>query len=211
MPAQLIDFTGQRFGRLVVLGLETGNTPSYEKIWWRCQCDCGNTTLSTRGMLQKGKQSCGCLLKERQHGLSETPEYGVWKAMKDRCIREKNPQFKDYGGRGISVCGRWMDSFQNFLADMGPRPSDDLTLERIDNNGNYEPGNCRWATMTEQRRNTSRNVYLVYRGRRVTLMELSEISGLAWMTLKGRLERGMSPEEAAETPIDENYRRNVKK
>lgn len=152
------DLAGQKFGRLTALDRALGERGSR----WRCQCDCGETSVVRGILLLNGNtRSCGCLSKESSaavcrsratHGGRDTPEYGVWWSMRQRCDNPANKAFANYGGRGIRVCERWQ-SFENFRADMGMRPSDELSIDRIDNDGNYEPGNCRWATAKEQRAN----------------------------------------------------------
>lgn len=141
---------GERFGRLVI------TEPYHEKrgkVWYhKCACDCGNERMAAGGDMKQGKvTSCGCLRKEMKtsHGMTKEPEYAVWNAMLQRCEKENYALYKNYGGRGIKVCERW-HKFANFIADMGRRPSDDHTLERVDNDGDYEPGNCRWDTRAAQ-------------------------------------------------------------
>ncbi len=127
-----------------------------------------------------------------------TPTYSSWVSMKERCSNPKATRFEHYGGRGIRVADRWQ-SFDNFLADMGERPPG-TTLDRIDNNGNYEPGNCRWATLKEQQRNRNVSILITYKGETKTLHEWSQIVGLTWQCLKGRYERGWPHSDIIETP-----------
>jgi len=200
------DITHQRFGRLVAveyLGLSR----------WRCLCACGGERIVTGNVLRSGKsKSCGCLRIEmgkargaasRRHGEGsngkETPEYAAWGQMKNRCLNPKNDSYRYYGARGIKVCDRWM-VYENFLADMGRRPSVLHSIDRIDVHGNYEPGNCRWATSIEQNRNTTFNRRIAARGETKTLAEWLEIVGLRRETFYQRLRRGMSEEEALFTP-----------
>ncbi len=127
---------------------------------WHCRCDCGQNRIVSRNNLRYGlSKSCGCLRKEvcklapTTHGMSRTPEYVIWTHMKARCYNKKDKSFKNYGGRGIKVCAEWLDSFEAFYRDMGPRPAPHLTIERRENNGHYEPDNCVWATRLTQVRN----------------------------------------------------------
>lgn len=126
----------------------------------------------------------------RPHGMSKLPEYKGWQAMKRRCDNPADQKYARYGGRGITVCERWQ-RFVNFYADMGPRPSPNHSIDRIDNDGHYEPGNCRWATQSEQMLNTSRNVWLEYDGRRQTITQWAIEFGIALNTLKGRIHSGI--------------------
>jgi hypothetical protein len=155
----VVDITGQRFGRLVAIELAPRPWPS-GNARWLCQCDCGQMHVASGSNMRTGRvRSCGCSIREwaktgnnrRRHGASDTSTYGSWSGMRNRCLNPSEPRYPDYGGRGITVCARW-DDFANFLADMGERP-DGLTLDRIDNDGNYEPGNCKWSTPLEQSQN----------------------------------------------------------
>ncbi|HCE08726.1 MAG TPA: hypothetical protein DEQ40_09035 [Oxalobacteraceae bacterium] len=151
-----IDITGQQFGRLLAIHA-VPVTPG-ESMKWHCTRTCGGSTVVRSKHLRNGMTaSCGCLRREttaaknETHGLArKVPEYGVWCGMKSRCTATGRKDFSRYGGRGISVCARWRDSFPNFLADMGPRPSSKHSIEREDNDGDYEPGNCYWATPSQQ-------------------------------------------------------------
>jgi hypothetical protein len=170
-----IDHTGQRFGRLLVLGKSSMRLSGRDTAW-DCACDCG-TNKTVRGYLLRTGQtkSCGCIGRERigalrrTHGLRGTAEYRTWAMMRVRCHNERNPAYKWYGGRGIRICDRW-SSFESFLADMGPRPSLKHSLDRIDSDGDYEPGNCRWADTKTQGRNR--------RGIKLSMRKAEEIRSL---------------------------------
>lgn len=156
----------QRFGRLlVVCRAGQSQTPNGTSvIWWLCKCDCGNLVKIRGSNLRAGNTvSCGCYRAEvekvaaKTHGRTGSPEYESWRGMRERCTNPKNKRFKDYGGRGIKVCDRW-GQFENFYADMGVRPIG-KTLDRKDNDGDYEPSNCCWATDAEQRANKVRKIH----------------------------------------------------
>lgn len=159
LDMKLNNLVGQRFVRLVVV--ERAENNSLGQATWDCQCDCGVRVIVEAHSLRRNlTKSCGCLRSESssvrfyKHGHSgpKTPEYNTWRGMKSRCNNKHADNFSRYGGRGISVCARW-HTFANFLADVGKKPSSDCTLDRINNGGNYEPGNCRWATKSEQQQN----------------------------------------------------------
>lgn len=154
MQGKKLNLVGKRFGIWTVI--KRDGTSRGKKSTWLCQCDCG-TIRSVLGVgLKSGhSNSCGC-----KRGKEPSPnakkrqlEHPSWSHMMSRCYRTKDLRYKDYGGRGITVCERWINSFENFVADMGKRPSKEYSLDRIDVNGNYEPSNCRWATQLEQRHN----------------------------------------------------------
>lgn len=194
------DITGYRFGRLVVLRQDVGNPKSARH--WVCQCDCGQTSIASTENLNRGHTtSCGCKWGEhtRTHAMSGTPEYEAYRNMLQRCNNSSNPTFRHYGARGIGVCQRWLDSFESFYADMGPRPTDQHSIERRDVEGNYEPSNCYWATAIEQANNKRNNVRAEFNNESLTIAQLSKLSGVEYQTITGRLRRGISVEDALQT------------
>lgn len=147
--------------------------------------------------------------RRESHGLRRVAEYGVWNMMIQRCTNPRNRSYKNYGGRGIEVCERWLGSFGNFYADMGPRPSNKYSIERIDNNKPYGPDNCRWATMNEQARNRSNNHFVDFDGERKTIAEWSEITGLTPHLIHQRISLGWDIRRALTTPCRVLKRRSI--
>lgn len=206
------DLTGQKFGRLTVL--EYAGRDNGRFSLWRCRCVCGKYTTARASSLRYGTtKSCGCLQAERTkeaattHGLSggrkQTPRlYRIWRNMKSRCFNPKTPKFQNHGGRGITVCTDWLQyaSFHDWA--MQNDYDDWLTLERIDNNGDYEPGNCKWVTPKQQNLNTRRNRLFTYMGETMTLKEWSTRLGMQYSTLKARLlDYGWPISKAFTTPV----------
>lgn len=203
------DLSGQRYGRLTVIRRHQQNTTA-GKARWVCQCDCGQQTISVSGSLKSGhKSSCGCARREhlaggassRTHGLSGTPEHARWKAMIKRCHNPNDSSYSRYGGRGITVCSRWRESFVDFLADMGPIPSSRHSIERRDNDGGYSPPNCYWATALEQSRNTRRTLRVEYQGQVLPLTVWCERLGLKYSLVYNRIHAyGWTVDHAFTTP-----------
>jgi hypothetical protein len=204
-----MNLEGQRFGRWLVIGPTQRRGKKGYKIYWLCRCDCGTEKFVSHGSLRFGdSRSCGCLRREmianrqRIHGMYGTPTYIIWKNMKQRCRDSQAINYERYGARGISVCERWQNSFQNFYDDMGEVPSSGYSIERIDNEKDYTPENCRWATPKEQARNTRRNRLLTHNGKTLCLAEWAEITGIGSTTIRRRLDYyGWSVEEALTTPV----------
>lgn len=198
-----LNLIGQKFGRLKVLErLKTGKCFTY-----KCICDCGKEVLVKHtGTLRSGNtRSCGCLKDEAtikrstKHGhrtiLKTTSEYRTWVNIKQRCNNPEVEQFKNYGGRGIKVCDRWLESFDNFLTDMGMKPSGKYSLDRYpDTNGNYEPENCRWATDEQQSHNKRNNVRIEYNGLSMVLTEWAKFFGIYHASLRYQLSKRSFPE-----------------
>lgn len=195
-----IDHTGKKYGRLLVVKEALQVKP--KQIRWECLCECGNIVIVLSGNLKRGHtQSCGCLQKENTasasitHGHNRvgktTPEYRAWTHMKTRCYNQKCDMYYAYGGRGIVVCERWLHSFENFLFDMGKRPSRKHSLDRFpDINGNYEPSNCRWATPEEQAANKRNNHWIEYNGRKMILEDWAKELNTTTTIIRRRLKRG---------------------
>lgn len=204
------DLTGKKFGRLTVIEFYDHN--KYRQPRWLCKCDCGNTSIVTSSDLRFGRTlSCGCLWRERiveaktTHGMSHSEIYAEYNNMKKRCYDEHSHNYKYYGGRGIKVCDRWLDDIHNFYDDVSELPNykkEGYTLDRINNNGDYEPNNVRWSTNKEQSNNRRSNILYEYDGEMHTLQEIADITGISRSTLNNRLKRdGWSPERAFHTEV----------
>ena len=183
------DLTGLRFERLIALECIKKREGKRLRTYWRCKCDCGNEIVTmAQGLACGGTKSCGCYNRDAhfKHGHTanrqSTLTFNSWGAMLERCYRPKASGFNRYGGRGIIVCDAWKNSFQNFLADMGERPPG-KTLDRINSNGNYEPLNCRWATIAEQNSNKSNVVFVTHNGETKTSSEWARVFHVSQSTI----------------------------
>lgn len=199
------DLTGKKFGFAKVIKWAGRTNRPYRSLWL-CRCVCGNEFTKTGTKLNFRKSvSCGCMTTSlkavgmQTHARSGTPEYNVWCSMKRRCLVPSASSFKNYGGRGIKVCDRWLESFENFYADMGPRPPGRHSIERINNNGDYEPENCRWATQKEQCRNTRKNVFITINSQTKCSSEWAEIVGINPSTFYERMAKGWTGEKLLTT------------
>jgi hypothetical protein len=192
-----VEMTGRTFDRLTV-EREAGRD-NFGRVKWACRCVCGNKcTVCGFNLRSRHTTSCGCAVADAitTHGLHGTPAYKVWEGMIARCTNPSHRNWPDYGGRGISVCAQWR-TFEGFYRDVGPRPAG-LSIDRIDNDGNYEPGNVRWATLEQQimnRRTTRR----MQDGRAAKYV--AEANGIAYGTLSARIRRGWSIDRAATEPV----------
>lgn len=189
------DITNQKFSRLTAIKRDVEKSQ-----YWHCVCDCGNKCLIRSDCLKNGNtKSCGCLFtemnklsKNKRHGMTKTTEYTAWVNMRERCYNSNRPDWGNYGGRGIKVCDRWLESFENFFNDMGKKPHPNLTIERINNNGNYEPSNCKWVTRFKQSNNQRSNIKITYNGKTLTTKQWSIITGIKRQTIQYRLKVGWS-------------------
>lgn len=193
--------------RVTILSIES--IPGARERMAKCICHCGTHFSASYSKVNLGQtRSCGCLkraakLARVKHGMRNTKEYKVWWAMKNRCFRPLTKSYPNYGGRGITVCDLWKNSFENFIKDMGRCP-EGLTLERNDVNGNYEPSNCRWATTTEQSRNRRNSIMVDYHGSCMNLADVADLTRVSYEFLKYRVKKGMAAEEAVRLYQDAN-------
>lgn len=199
---RFIDITGNVYGRLEVVNLAGKNDKG--EMLWLCQCSCGNSHKVKGSNLRNGStKSCGCLSDEIRkkgfnfkHGMKRTRSYTTWESMKSRCLNPNDKFWKDYGGRGITVCDKWM-SFEGFYEDMGDKP-EGMTIDRIDNNKGYSKENCQWATMKHQNRNKRDTLYLTCGGVTKCLAEWAEDTGIKYHTLYWRYTHGWPTDRCLE-------------
>lgn len=190
-----VDYTNKRFGKLLLIKYVLNSK-------WECVCDCGYKFIiqiqSITG--QKQRRCKYCFYKEKKtHGCSKLPEYQAWKHMMERCYDKNDKMYANYGGRGITICKRWHNP-KNFILDMGSRPSNKYSIDRINVNKSYSPSNCRWATKKEQMRNRTNNIYITYNGRTQILADWASECGLKAGCIKDRINSGWDIEKALATP-----------
>jgi hypothetical protein len=190
-----VDMVGKKVGFLT--GVRFAGIGRRGLARWIFVCDCGTEHEANGADVRSGVTlSCPQCARERirvstvTHGMSSTAEYRIWKGMRARCYNKEEAGFANYGGRGITVCAKWLDSFETFISDMGMRPSGKHSIDRKNNNGNYEPGNCRWATKAQQNSNTRRTYRILFGGTEKTMAELSKETGIAVTTLYARYAKG---------------------
>jgi hypothetical protein len=200
-----IDITNKRFGRLVALRVD--DKTKYGQMKWLCKCDCGNEKSIIMSSLTKGRTfSCGCYHRDTRatcsikHGMSKTPEYTAWQAVITRATNKNFIGAKNYSKRGIGVCARWLNSFDNFIKDMGKRPSPNHSIERVNNDKGYYPSNCVWATRDVQNRNKRSNIKIEIDGVTKCLSDWLLVFGKTIGMVAARRKRGMSIVEALTSP-----------
>lgn len=202
------DITGQRFGRLVALGPVARDAS--RNVKWKCLCDCGNTSNVLSANLLCGQtKSCGCLQKEvamchnTTHGLRNSTLYKVWTSIIQRCTNPKDKSHANYGGRGIAICNEWQhdfNAFHDYVSQLPHCGEEGYTLDRINNDSGYSPGNLRFATSTEQNRNQRKNILITHDGKTQCVLAWAEEIDLSYDALRSRLRRGWSIERALTTP-----------
>jgi len=201
--SKIIDMVGKKYGRLTVIS--KAESAKYGQTQHLCRCDCGTERIFQSANIRNGVSlSCGCLRKEitasrnkefkHTHGMCKSYEYKIWGGMITRCALD-HPRNSSHFGRGIKVCKRWL-KFENFISDMGLRPSRLHSIDRINNDGNYEPSNCRWATKTDQIRNRTNTQYIEHEGEKRTIQEWADITGINYQTLYRRFRNGWSSHKA---------------
>lgn len=204
---KIIDLTGKTFGRLTVI--RYAGKAKNQKALWECECSCGNRIIAQGVNLRNGNtSSCGCLHKEKfngyKHGLKHTKLYNIWGAMKARCLNPHTKSYKNYGGRGITICEEWINDFKCFYDwAISNGYEENLSIDRIDVNGNYEPSNCRWVDAETQANNTRTNRKIEYNGKILTIAQWEKATGLP---IWNRLNSGWTLEECFERPL--NYKQH---
>ena len=195
LPPRVKDETGNVYGKLTVLEFAGIAIKSQKGAYWLCRCECGKEVVVVGKTLRTGQtKTCGCS-QRAVDGLSTSPEYRISNGMKRRCYEPGRHDYKYYGGRGITICDRWLGSFLAFLEDMGPRPFPGATIDRVDNDGPYAPDNCRWATQEEQKQNTRSVRLLTYNGETMGLSAWARKLGIDRCTLRLRLDKGWPLDE----------------
>jgi hypothetical protein len=195
------DLVGLVVGRLTVVGF--AGKGDHSKSLWLCRCACGGETVRSTSNLNKGgDQSCGCTSHtgNLRHGMKDTPEYRTWCAIKRRCNSPSDTSYPRYGALGVRVCEAWENSFEQFFADMGPRP-DGTSIDRIDSSKGYSPENCRWATTHEQSRNKKNNVWITISGETKVMFDWARVFGISPGTVISRMRSGWDPVRAVTTPV----------
>lgn len=197
---------GKKFARLLVVEETERINPKRPR--YKCLCDCGKTSnVEGRHLRAKTILSCGCLASEklgnrsRTHGLTESPEYLTWCGIKRRCLNKNDARYPDYGGRGISICNSWANSFEAFLKDMGGKPTLAHSIERIDYNKGYDKFNCKWITMASQAKNRRSNVVITLNGKSMILTDWARQTGISTATISARIRYGWSIEDTLTKPV----------
>lgn len=203
---------GQKYNRLTLIRFERKN--KYHHSFWLCKCDCGTEKIVNVSQVKSGAiKSCGCLNKElsrkrlmestQTHGYANKERlYDIWKNMKRRCYDKSNKRYENYGGKGVIVCDEWKNDYLSFRKwAYANGYNDELTIDRIDVNGNYEPSNCKWSSWKEQMNNQTRNRFLAYKGKTMTMSQWAELLGLTYGAMNHRVQRGWSMERIVNTPL----------
>jgi hypothetical protein len=215
MGPRFIDMVGQRFERLVVVE-HLGR--HHHGSLWLCRCDCGNETRTVRSSLVNGTaKSCGCYRSDRMSTLTYkhgerggekrqkvSPEYKAWDSIKQRCFNPADKAWEWYGGRGITMCPEWREDFAAFLAHIGERPTARHSIDRINGDRGYEPGNVRWANWNEQANNRKNNRIVIWNGRQMTMKQAADAAGMPYKSVKGRVQTGWDVIKALTTPLNMN-------
>jgi len=196
-----LNLLGETFNRLFVIDeAETRiDNKGKRRTYWTCKCVCGNIKEIDTNALRRGvTKSCGCLTKDNSrvlnlsHNKYNTKEYTAYQKMKERCLNKNSERYKNYGGRGISICDRWLLSFENFYNDMGDKPSNIHSLDRKDVNGNYDKENCRWATSEQQHNNKVNTLYITYLDETLSLSQMCRKYNLPYKTVWKNIKRGLT-------------------